>query len=848
VCGVRSQNRSTLSSLYDRLVLQAPKRTLLVLFALFAFFAYSIKDFRLDASTDSLILEHDEDLRYYRDIVKRYETVDFVIIVYTPSKDLFSSVALERIRKLRGELRAIPRVSSVVSLLDVPLLKNPPGALEDLSKNIKTLESPEADTALAIAEFRESPIYRELLVSRDLRSTALQVNFRTDKEFAELADRRSALLDRKSLGTMSAADREELRKVETVYRAAKDRLREEVREDIAGIRAIIDGYRGEDRLFLGGIPMIADDIISFIRRDLRVFGAGMLCFLVLTLGLIFKRVRWVFLPMLCCVSSAAFMVGILGRYRLDVTVVSSNFISLQLIFTMALAIHIVVRYREFLRREPNSENRTLILSAVRATCVPCLYATLTTIAGFGSLVVCDILPVVNFGWMMIMGLCVSYIVTFVLLPASLAMMSKLPPDTGEGFGRPVTSFFARLTERHGVPIFGVGIAVAIVTVIGITRLEVENSFIDYFRESTEIYQGMKFIDQNLGGTTPLDVIISFERKEETVPVDVADDPDFDEFEDEFDDEFEEGGEDAWKYWFTESRLERISDAHDYFDALPETGKVLSLATLLKTATDLNAGRSLDNFTLALLFNAIPDEFRSTIVEPYVSPEKNQARLMMRIKDSMPSLRRDALLKKMRNDLVDTLGFDPDQCRLTGTMVLYNNMLQSLFRSQIKTIGFTVAALMLMFMVLFRSLRIALIAIFPNLLSSMVVLGVMGIGRIPLDMMTITIVAISVGIAVDNTIHYLHRFRREVAVDGDYLKAMHRCHGSIGNAMFYTSLTITAGFSIVAFSNFIPTVLFGLLTALAMLMALGAALTLLPRLVLFFKPFGSAERKDETGSV
>ena len=835
MCGVRSQSRSTDSSLYDRLVLQAPKLTLLVLLALCAFFAYGIKDFRLDASTDSLILEHDEDLRYYREIVKRYETEDFVIIVYKPSSDLFSTTSLERLRKLREELRAMPRVSSVVTLLDVPLMKNPPGKLADLADNIKTLESPDAHTGMAIAEFRESPIYQELLVSPDLRSTALQVNFHADTEFSGLANRRSALLDTKSSTGLSASEKAELGKVETDYRAAKDRLREEVRDDIASIRAIIDRYRGEDQLFLGGIPMIADDIISFIQGDLKVFGAGMLCFLVLTLGIIFKRVRWVLLPMLCCSISAVFMTGILGRYRLDVTVVSSNFISLQLIFTMALAIHIVVRYRELLRLEPDSENRTLILAAVRATCVPCLYATLTTIAGFGSLVVCDILPVVNFGWMMIMGLCVSYVVTFLLLPASLAMMTKPPPDTGEGFGRPVTSFFARLTERYGAMIFGVGIVVAIVTIIGITRLQVENSFIDYFRESTEIYRGMKFIDQNLGGTTPLDVIVSFDEKEASPPIAVSEDPAFNEFDD-FEEEEEEEG-DVWKYWFTETRLDRISDVHDYLDGRPEIGKVLSVATLLKTATDLNDGRPLDNFTLALLFSAIPDEFRDTIVTPYASPEQNQARLMMRIRDSMPALRRDELIKKIRKDLVEDLGFEAGQCRLAGTMILYNNMLQSLFRSQIKTIGYTVGALMLMFIVLFRSIRIALIAIFPNLLSSMVVLGVMGIGRIPLDMMTITIVAISVGIAVDNTIHYLHRFRCEIAKAGDYLKAMHRCHGSIGNAMFYTSLTITAGFSIVAFSNFIPTVLFGLLTALAMMMALCAALTLLPRLIMLFKPFG-----------
>ncbi|MFC1679051.1 RND family transporter [Elusimicrobiota bacterium] len=828
--------------LYDRAVLERPKVVILALLALLAFFAFWIKEFRLDASSDSLVLEHDDDLRYSRQMSVRYEGGDFMVVTCTPPEGLFEDSSLDRLKHLRDEFKGLRRVSSVVTLLDVPLLKNPPGTLKDLKDNIKTLESPEADRELAVAEFATSHLYRNMLVSEDLRSTALQVNFRANGRKIELLARRSELRDKEFEGAISPVEREELDRISVEYRLSKDRWREERHEDIEQVRRIVAKYRGEASLFLGGVPMIVDDIISFIKNDLKMFGLGMLCFLVLTLGVIFRRARWVFLPISCCVCSVVVMMGLLGLTRWDVTVVSSNFISLQLIFTMSLAIHIVVRYRELLRKSPGAGNRGLIRDAVRYTFIPCLYASLTTMAGFSSLVFCDILPVVNFGYMMTMGLGVSLVITFLLLPAGLAIMPKPPADFQEAFGRPITSFFARFTERHGGAIYAGSLAIAILTIVGFMRLEVENSFIDYFKKSTDIYQGMEFIDRNLGGTTPLDVIIEFPEEEPAPPpppdagdADGADDDDFDAF-DEFEEE-EEG--DSAKYWYTTDRLELIDKVHDYLDGLPATGKVLSLATLWKTANELNGGEPLDNFTLALLFNAVSDGFGEVVVAPYVSIEHNQARITTRIKDSMKSLRRDALLRKIRRDLVSELGLEEDRFRVAGLMVLYNNMLQSLFRSQIKTIGFTVAALVLMFMVLFRSVKVSLIAIFPNLLSAMVVLGVMGLAGIPLDVMTITIVAISIGIAVDNTIHYLHRFKKEVGLDGDYLGAMHRCHGSIGNAMFYTSLSITVGFSILALSNFIPSILFGLFTALAMLMALIAALSLLPRLIMLFRPFGGA---------
>ncbi|MHC4913168.1 MAG: efflux RND transporter permease subunit, partial [Planctomycetota bacterium] len=571
------------------------------------------------------------------------------------------------------------------------------------------------------------------------------------------------------------------------------------------------------------------------KNDLKVFGIGVLLFLILTLGIIFGKMRWICLPMLCCIVSVVCMIGLLGWFGWEVTVISSNFISLQLIMTMAIAIHLIVRYRELLVRNPQENNRQLILNTVLLKLRPCVYAVLTTIAGFGSLVLCDILPVITFGWMMIAGLIVSLTVTFLLFPAVLILIPKDTPTGRRRWHFPLTSIMARFTQAHGVMIVSISGIVLVASLIGISRLEVENCFIDYFSETSEIYQGMKVIDQRLGGTTPLDVIVEFEESAALpAPTDSAQvetDDIFDEF-----DEFDEAAEDE-KYWFTAEKMDRVKAGHLYLDNLPQTGKVLSLATMLTIAEKLNKGRSLDSFELALLHSQTPEKFKNMLVKPYVSVEHNQVRFWVRIRDSEKTLRRNELLKKIKKDLPGILDLNADNIHLAGMLVLYNNMLQSLFGSQILTLGITVLALTAMFLVLFRSLKITLIAIFPNVLSITVVLGVMGWLNIPLDMMTITIAAISVGIAVDDTIHYIHRFKREFQQDHDYLNTMHRCHGSIGHAMYYTSVTIIIGFSILALSNFIPSIYFGLLTGMAMLIALIAALTLLPQMLIMAKPFG-----------
>ena len=826
-------------SLYDAVVLRFPKTIVVTLVVLFGFCGYWIKDFQLDASSDSLVLEGDEDLRYSRTMGERYGGDEFVIITYTPTGDLLGPDSLETLERLRGELLALERVESVTTILDVPLLRNPPVPLTDVQSNLKTLEHEDADIELARDEFLTSPVYSNLIVSSDLKSTAIQATFANDAAHTVLANERQTLIDKRLEAPLSQAKEQELAHVQGRYAKSKSKLRDERHEDIAAIRAILEKYRTSASLFLGGLPMIVDDIVAFIRADLAIFGVGMVLLLIATLGVIFRRLRWIALPILCCASSGLVMMGLLGLIGWEVTVVSSNFISLQLIFTMSLTIHLIVRYRELLREQPDKDNRALTRETVGHTFVPCFYASLTTIAGFSSLILCDILPVVNFGWMMTMGIIVSLIVTFVLFPAALLLMKQPPAAAEKEFGLPLTSFFARLAEHHGTLILVISAIVAGLTVLGATRLEVENSFINYFKQSTEIYRGMAFIDREMGGTTPLDVILDFDSAAEPEPVAEQEKSNdgFDEF-DEFDDfalEEEEG--DREKYWLTTPKLDRIGKVHDYLDGLEGTGKVSSLATLTKIGRDINNGEALDDFLLAILFQKMPPDFKTVLINPFVSVENEQARINVRIKDSMKSLRRDALLKKIQSDLKEELGLRDDQFRLSGLMVLYNNMLQSLFQSQIKTIGYTVLALTVMFLILFRSFKISLIAILPSLLASLVVIGVMGLGGIPLDVMTITIVAISIGIAVDDTIHYLHRFRVEFEKDGSYVATVHRCHRSIGSAMFYTSITITSGFSILAISNFIPSILFGLLTALAMMIALISALSLLPKLILIFKPFG-----------
>ena len=497
---------------YNQVVLKRPLLVIFCLLALVCLSAFFARDFKLDASAETLVMEDDKALSFARLVNERYAVNDFLIVTYTPKKDLFSEASLETLARLQKDLEGIDGVASVLSVLNAPLLESPPLPVQELVKNIQTLESPTVDRELAKIEFRESPLYQNLLVSPDLKSAALIVNIPIDTVFRDLVNQRDHLREKASVKSLSSKEKKTLININDELRRHRDVMRVRQHQMILTVRGMMDRYRQDAEIILGGVSMIADDLISFIKNDLKVFGLGIFFFLVGTLGVIFRKLRWVLLPMLCCFLSAIAMFGLLGFFEWEVTVISSNFVSLQLIITMAITLHLVVRYRELHQRHPYMDQNSLVLETVRLKLKPCIYAALTTIAGFVSLLLCNIKPVITFGWMMVAGITVSLVLTFLLFPAGLALLKKLPPSQNHHVSRHyVLSFSAKLTERHGTLILIVSFVTLILSVLGIQKLEVENSFIDYFKKTTEIYQGMKVIDQKLGGTTPLDIIIDLEE-------------------------------------------------------------------------------------------------------------------------------------------------------------------------------------------------------------------------------------------------------------------------------------------------------------------------------------------------
>ena len=823
--------------LYERIVLRHPLLTILIMLLFVVGVGSYSRYFRLDASADSLLLENDQDLKYYRSISAKYGSDDFLVITYSPKQDLYAEETLNDLRKLRDSLEKIDRVANVVSILDVPLIDSPRLTLSELSKGVRTLETPGIDKSLVRKEFANSPFYSDLLVSPDGRTTALQVIFKRDDTYHRLLTTRNDLRGKMLEQTLTPEEQLKLEKVSKQFDDYSAKVTEQEAADIARVREIMDQHRDMAELFLGGVPMIVSDMIDFIRHDLASFGLGVLVFLVSMLILIFRKPRWVVLPMFCCAAAVLFMFGFLGWIEWKVTVVSSNFTSLLLIITLSLCVHLVVRYNELLEEIPGADQLTMVREMVRSKAIPSIYTALTTIVAFVSLLTSDIRPVIDFGWMMAIGISFSLLLSFILFPAGL-MLFKRPVhfSAKHDITGKITRSCAYWVEHRPKMTAFIFTAIAVLSLIGISKLTVENRFIDYFKPTTEIYQGMQLIDRQLGGTTPLDVIIDadpdFLAAKKAEAKRAEDDPFADDF---FASDSADAGLSGSSYWYNSYRIDELEKIHDYLDNLPESGKVLSMATTMRMMQMVNDGKPLDNLSLAVIHKKLPEAISKALFQPYMSEDGNQVRFSIRIIDSDPKLRRNQLLNKIRHDLTEKFGLKQEQVHLTGMFVLYNNVLQSLFSSQIMTIGVVFLVIMGMFVVQFRSLRLAVIAITPNLISAGMVLGLMGLLGIPLDIMTITIAAITIGIAVDDTIHYVHRFNEEVAIDGDYLAAMKRSHDSVGRAMYYTSITIISGFSILCLSNFIPTIYFGLFTGLAMLVAMFANLTLLALLLLTFRP-------------
>ena len=811
---------------YETFIVDRPRTVLLVLLALFIAIASYTENFRLDASADSLVLEDDADLKFYRLMNRRYGSDNFLAITFKPSatKEIFEPATLKQLRALSDEISALPGIKTTLSILDVPLLQSPTIHLTELSEQVRTLETEGVDLALAKREFQNSPLYKDLLLSRDGTTTMLLAYLEKDLKYQSLLAERENLRELKHSG--AAYSSATLEKTEQAFKDYQIIHTKNQRNTTLEIRQLISKYKEDNQIFLGGVAMIITDMISMIQSDLIIFGAAIFLFLVLMLSIIFRSLRWVSLALLCALLSAFAMLGILGWLDWRVTVISSNFVALLLIISISMTIHLIVRFRELQSRHPEATTSKLLKRTIRFMFEPCVYTALTTIVAFISLFVSGIRPVIDFGHIMTIGIVFAFFLIFTLFPSFLGVLKKSTSHHHHDFTQKITNTLANVTLRHHPAIVIIALIAALLSVIGISRLQVENRFIDYFSEDTEIYQGMLEIDQKLGGTTPFDVIVKADISETSTNDSAATD---DLLGDYLADE-----QSVMNYWLSPSKIKEIEQLHNYFDSQTEIGKVMSLATLTQLAKILNKGQPLGDFELAFLEKLLPNHIKKILYSPYISEDGNEIRLSMRVIDSDKNLKRKELIEQTQQKM-NELGYRDNQFRLSGMLVLYNNMLQSLYKSQILTLGMVLLSILAMFIILFRSFTFAVIAIIPNVLASIFVLGLMGWREIPLDMMTITIAAISIGIAVDNTIHYIIRFKRELPADYDYRAAIKRCHNSIGRAMYYTSITVIVGFSILSLSNFIPTIYFGLLTGLAMLTAFLASLTLLPALLLVFKP-------------
>jgi len=847
--------QSSLFKLYEKIVLRNPWLAIISVCALAVAMATGLPNFKLDASADSLTLERDDDLNFSREVVKRYGSDNFLIVTFSPSQGgLFDQNNLETLQSLGSELVDIQGVESVLSMLDVPLLYSPKIDITDLTGELTTLMSKGVDKQLAKQEFLNSPIYKDVILSADGKTTGMMATLALDETYLRLVSARDDLrLLRDTVG-LSHQQEQQLESVSLEflnYRTAKAEIDH---QRVADIRRLIENYRNRATIYLGGPDMITADMIDFIRSDLTVFGAGILLFIIITLIVIFRQLRFVVLPLATCALCLMTILGFLSWIDWRLTVISSNFVLLLLIITLALTIHLIVRYRELLAANPEKDQYQLVNETVMSMAKPCLYTVLTTIVAFTSLVVSNIRPVIDFGWMMTMGITLALLIAFIVIPAGMLLLGKGPVSAVKDNSSAITSKFAWFTEHYGSAVLLMAVGLAAISAYGINKLEVENRFIDYFRSDTEIYQGMQIIDTALGGTTPLDIIIQAPSFDSVDLVELPNEQPSDDgygfaeeddygFEDNYGDIETEAADEnnasglKDSYWFSSAGLADLQKLQTFIESQPEVGKVNSLAQLYKVARDLS-NRELNDLEIAIMRQSLSDDIYQQMVAPYLLEDIDEARIQLRAMETGGQLRRAELLEKIRNYAVDEVGISPDDIRFTGILVLYNNMLQSLYKSQILTLGAVFVGIMMMFLVLFRSIKISIIAILPNFLAAGIVLGGMGIMGIPLDMMTITIAAITVGIGVDHAIHYLTRFIREFSVDGNYIASMHRAHASIGQALFYTAITIIIGFSILALSNFIPSVYFGLLTGLAMLAALLGSMTLLPKLILITKPFGA----------
>ena len=839
-----------------RMLVSAPKLSLALALILCAFLCAFAPKLAIDASTQTLLLENDKDLELWRDITKRYKIPNTLVIAYTPNSDLLSQNSISTLAALSKDLAQIKGVKSVFSMLDAPLLLSSGLKFSDLLGIIPTLKDSNASKEAIKAEFLNSPFYKNSLVSSDFKTTALLLTLEPNPGYNEFIASITELENTLKNAENNATAKTLLKEQRAAFKAYRDELRVAEHEQITQIRQVIAKYNQNSQtriphqdefsnsqtripyqapssqLFLGGINMIADDMIAFVRSDLATYGLATLLLCSLCLFVYYLQLRYVFLAIFICLVCVGVASGLFGLLGFEITVISSNYIALQLIITLSVVIHLINSYREFFRKKSSFSQKAIVYLALKERMSPCFFAIFTTIIGFISLVFSDIRPIISLGVMMSASITLSLILSFWLFGSIMSLLSKKSVNTAFERYFSLTTLCAKiaLNLRARKVVFAISALGLCVGLWGISKLSVENSFIGYFKESTDIYKGMELIDNKLGGTVPLDIIISF-KKDKKEPRNSS-------LDDEFADEF--ASSDAAQYWFNERRMSVLKSVNEYLKNKEFIGSVSSLADLLEVGKELNEGRELDALALALIYSSLSGERRELILTPFVSIENDELHFSVRTLDSDPRLKRAEFLRTLQNELNELVG-ENAQVKISGAMKLYTNMLDSLFSSQINSLGFVLLAFFATFWLIFASLRLAIIAICINILPLICVLGAMGLAGLSLDIMSITIGSISLGIGVDSAIHYIYRYKRELAHFKDSKKAIIASHASIGYALYYTSFAVFIGFGVMISSNFWPTIYFGALTDLVMFFMLASSLILLPSLLLSQSAYPANEK-------
>lgn len=777
-------------------------KLVLVIFVLLGVSAgFFATQFKIDASADTLLLKDNKLYIETQVMTQRFSPEEFILLAYEPKQhEVFSQKTFDHITELSESLTSLSRVKTVNHVLNVPLLSQATELSANLNPDDFTWQSKQYAPDVMAAIFESHPIFTDLLVNKSQSATAIQIVFEQNQQLLDIQnqiiDIQKTLLETDEL---SDEQQQQLDQLKQQAEPIQAELKQQRQQEIEQIYQFAEPYKESANIYLGGAYVLGQQMIDIVQSDLLIFGSAIGLAIVIILFILFRRIRWVMLPVVCCSLSVLLTVGLFGLLDMRATVISSNFIALQLILTLAVVIHLIVEFRQLSAKQTGSNHDELLIQTFNRKFKPCLYAAITTSVGFASLVFSGIQPVVSFGWMMIVAMFVSILVSLILFPAFLSLVSQRKEDTSSKVTQCVIGVFKSVVLESPKVIVISSVVVAGIAVAGILRLDVENSFLNYFKSSTQVHKELTFIDQQFGGSTPLDIIYTIPSSQK-------------------DSELE----------LTAETVQTLQKIQAVLQSYEEMGNTTSIVNFTELAMKINDGKPLTEYELTAIYRLLDDSLKNKLLGAYFIPEENQLRISSRIKDSTENFDRAEFMRSLKADL-ETIGVKQSDYSLTNLFVLYQDILQRLFSSQIMTLGLVFIALTVVLFAIFKSIKIALIAVIPNILTTLVILGVMGWFNIALDLMTITISAIAMGIAVDDTIHYVHRFIEERQTNTAD-KAVSNTFDSVGHALLYTTTIIALGFALLSFSDFVPSILFGLLTALAMLVALVTDSTLLPVLL------------------